>query len=253
MKAWPFPARRDQPAVGPAAALPAVLVGRTAGWLAECRRSLARVPEVEVRAAGRCLADLNPLLGQLAPAVALLDPRLLAEEAAAAFLPLVAAKPLIIYVGQGPETEHSLLASLYPVLPRPLEPRRLRPLLGLGSAPVAEPRILLAEAGRRELVAKVDVVAIRSDGDYTRIWVEGAKPYVMLRPLHAWEHDLRSARFLRLDRFLLVNPRHIVGLVPEPALGRVLLRLAGGPTLPLSRAGVRRVKQWLQQPAAAGG
>lgn len=253
MKVWPSPARRDQPAVGPAAALPAVLVGRTADWLVECRHQLESVPEVEVRAAGRCLADLNPLLGQLAPAVALLDPRLLAEEASAAFLPLLAAKPLIIFVGQGPETEHSLLASLYPVLPRPLDPRRLRPLLGLGLAAVSGPRILLAEVGRRELVANEAIIAIQSEGDYTRIWVEGAKPYVMLRPLHAWEHQLRSARLLRLDRFLLINPQRILGLVGELALGRVLLRLAGAPPLPLSRAGVRRTKQWLQRYAAAGG
>ena len=121
------------------------------------------------------------------------------------------------------------------------------------AAAVAGPRILLAEVGRRELVAKEAIIAIHSEGDYTRLWVEGAKPYVILKPLHAWEHQLRSARFLRLDRFLLVNPRRILGLVGEPAVGRVLLRLAGAPALPLSRAGVRRAKQWLQRYAAAGG
>lgn len=58
MKAWPLRAPRDQPAVASAAAaLPAVLVGRTAGWLAECRRQLERVPEVEVRATGRCMGS----------------------------------------------------------------------------------------------------------------------------------------------------------------------------------------------------
>jgi DNA-binding NarL/FixJ family response regulator len=71
-------------------------------------------------------------------------------------------------------------------------------------AAVTGSRILLAEVGRRELVVKEAIIAIHSEGDYTRIWVEGAKPYVMLRPLHAWEHQLRSARFLRLDRFLSV-------------------------------------------------
>jgi DNA-binding NarL/FixJ family response regulator len=121
------------------------------------------------------------------------------------------------------------------------------------AAAVAGPRILLAEVGRRELVAKEAIIAIHSEGDYTRLWVEGAKPYVILKPLHAWEHQLRSARFLRLDRFLLVNTRRILGLVGEPAVGRVLLRLAGAPPLPLSRAGVRRAKQWLQRYAAAGG
>lgn len=228
------------------APLAAVMVGRSAGWLSDCRRQLEALPEVGVLAACGSLAELSPILAGRRPSLAILDARLLAESPAAHLLPLLVAKPVVVWVAGPNAADNALLGALYPVLTRPLDPRQLRRLLGREPVDIAGQQVVLAQAGRQQRVPMAAIVAIRSNGDYTTVWVEGHRPYLIHKPISAWERELRCAGFWHLDRFHLVNPSRITGLSQDQATGRDLLLLTGGPSLSLSRVGSRKVRAWLK-------
>jgi two-component system LytT family response regulator len=87
---------------------------------------------------------------------------------------------------------------------------RLREACGLGDAAESQPlaprdRICLRHSGRT-IVATLDrVLALEADGDFTRVFVTGEPPMLICQKLGAYERELPSPPFARVDRSLILN------------------------------------------------
>lgn len=73
-----------------------------------------------------------------------------------------------------------------------------------------EDMILIKEEGRRALVPMRRIVAICSDGDFTRIHIDGLSPFLMRRRMKDWLAMLPESMFVPLDRSILVNRQRLL-------------------------------------------
>ncbi len=72
--------------------------------------------------------------------------------------------------------------------------------------------ILVKEATRQCVVKMGDVLAVRSSGDYTDVYLGAANVWCVHKTLKQWRDELPTEAFVALDRFLIVNRREIRGL-----------------------------------------
>lgn len=94
----------------------------------------------------------------------------------------------------------------------------------------------------RTIVARTDaIVALKADGDFTHVYVEGESPLLICHKLGHYEQVLPSPPFLRLDRSLMIHLDHLQQIQyidPEHAN----LHLSGvSETFPLGRTARRRL------------
>lgn len=62
----------------------------------------------------------------------------------------------------------------------------------------------------RTIVARLEaIIALKADGDFTRVYVEGESPLLICHKLGHYEQVLPSPPFLRLDRSLMIHLDHI--------------------------------------------
>ncbi len=66
-------------------------------------------------------------------------------------------------------------------------------------------RICLRMPGRTVVTAVDRIVALRAEGDYTRVFVAGEAPLMVGLVLGRYERALPAERFVRVDRSLIVN------------------------------------------------
>jgi two-component system, LytTR family, response regulator len=143
-------------------------------------------------------------------------------------------------------------ASALDYLMKPIEPRRLaaaleRAAARLGFAPTASahPRKLFIRDGERCWFVRLeDIRLFESEGNYTRLYFDGAAP-LLARSLLQLEQRLDPQQFFRANR------RHIVNLAAVRSIengdgGAVLLRV-DGMSVEVSRRRLAALKQ-LQEP-----
>lgn len=93
---------------------------------------------------------------------------------------------------------------------KPVDPERLAESLARvarqrASAPRPAPAIELRTPGRTVLAQPREIVALRADGDFTRVYLAGQPPVMIWRTLAHFESLLPTPPFLRLGRSLIVN------------------------------------------------
>lgn len=139
-------------------------------------------------------------------------------------------------------------ASALDYLMKPIEPRRLAAALeraaarlGFAPAPSAIPRKLFIRDGERCWFVRLeDIRLFESEGNYTRLYFDGAAP-LLARSLLQLEQRLDPQQFFRANR------RHIVNLAAVCSIengdgGAVLLRV-DGMSVEVSRRRVAALKQ----------
>ncbi|WP_426170610.1 LytR/AlgR family response regulator transcription factor [Pseudoduganella sp. R-34] len=139
-------------------------------------------------------------------------------------------------------------ASALDYLMKPIEPRRLAAALeraaarlGFAPAPSAIPRKLFIRDGERCWFVRLeDIRLFESEGNYTRLYFDGAAP-LLARSLLQLEQRLDPQQFFRANR------RHIVNLAAVRSIengdgGAVLLRV-DGMSVEVSRRRLATLKQ----------
>lgn len=130
---------------------------------------------------------------------------------------------------------------------KPVEPSRLQ--AALAKVPVT-PRaragghldqIFVRDGDRCWFLKLSTVPLLESDGNYTRVHVEGGQPMIN-RSLNYLEERLDPAVFFRASRQFLVNLAHIVSMEPGPE-GRLVATLSTGRELEMSRRQSQRFKE----------
>lgn len=140
---------------------------------------------------------------------------------------------------------------------KPIEPARLAEALervrqrgraARAPAPSQPPgtpleRVFVRDGERCWLVQLAQVPLITSEGNYSRLVLEGHQP-LLLRSLSYLEERLDPARFFRASRQHLINLDFIAALEPGPG-GTLVARLRGGREVELSRRQSQRFRERL--------
>jgi len=89
-----------------------------------------------------------------------------------------------------------------------------------------EDRICFRTPGHTLVAAMSEVGALEADGDFTRIYVASQPPLMICQTLGAYEQQLPSPPFLRLDRSLMVNI-HRISKIEHLSRDETVITLAG--------------------------
>ncbi|MFG1410934.1 LytTR family DNA-binding domain-containing protein [Xanthobacter sp. VTT E-85241] len=239
------------------------------------RRAIARLleahPQVRIAGEADCVEDALDLLVREAPDLVFLDIEL-GDGSGFELIQALEDPPRVIFVTAHAEHAAEAFAVdavdylLKPVSPERLADalrramRRIRPdaaspeAAAPGTAPVAEPSppalapgatLELRTPHRTVFAPPSEIVALRADGDFTRVFLAGQPPLMMLRTLGTFETLLPRPPFLRLGRSLMVNCDRLRS-IETPSRDRAHVALEGLPApLILGRAATSRLREAL--------
>lgn len=161
----------------------------------------------------------------------------------------LAKPPQVIFV-----TAHSKYAveafafSAVDYLVKPVRPARLKQAIsrlqarpGEGPPWQAGDRVCFRTPGRTIVVRPDAIIALKADGDFTHVYLEGEAPLLICHKLGHYEQVLPSPPFLRLDRSLMIHLDHLQQIEPIDS-EHARLQLSGiSETFPLGRTARRRL------------
>jgi two-component system LytT family response regulator len=236
------------------------------------RRLLQAHPDVEVVAEAGSVAEARAQAAAMQPDAIFLDVEL-ADGLGFDLVGQVSPMPAIVFV-----TAHDLYAvkafdvSALDFLLKPVDPQRLavtidrlcRNRLDAARAPSparerqddaeldadpqpggAQRRIHLRIDGKSVIAPLATVAMLAAEADFTRIFLKGARDYLVCRLLRHFEAQLPTPPFVRISRSLIVNLDQLERVEWQDA-GRCSVSLGGGiGPIALGRIAARRLRQSL--------
>lgn len=216
------------------------------------RRLLADHRDVDLVGEAEGLQDGLAAIARLKPDLVLLDIELGGGEDGFDLLARLDRPPIVVFVTA--HAEHAVEAfavQAVDYLLKPVAPDRLAESLGRArrqrARDVAEPGGVIAlRTPRRTVVTRPSaIVALRAEGDFTHVHVDGEAPLMMARTLGHFETLLPSPPFLRLGRSLILNSDRLRRIdTPSRETARVTLQGMDG-SLDLGRAATARLREAL--------
>ncbi len=218
------------------------------------RRLLAGHPEVEIAGEADGLADARQAVETLRPDLIFLDIEL--DGSAGDGFDLLEGlprPPVVIFVTAFTQYAVDAFAvDAADYLLKPVDPARLAEALAragrqlaLASQPPGPGVVELRMPKRIVLAAPTDIVALRAEGDFTRVFVAGQPALMILRSLGQFETSLPAPPFVRLGRSVMINRDRLRGIeAPSRAAGRLTLEGLAEP-LSISRAAAARLREVL--------
>jgi len=98
-------------------------------------------------------------------------------------------------------------------------------------APSAEKFAWIYQSQKLIKVALLDILYIRSESNYSRIFLKSGQQYYMSKTLKTWANEMSEADFLRCHRSFLVNKKEIVEI--NRNANHIIMR--NGEIIPTSR------------------
>lgn len=219
------------------------------------RRLLAGHPEVEIAGEADGVTAARREIDRLHPDLVFLDIDLGGGDGFD-LLGTLAHAPIVVFVTA--HAEHAVDAfavDAVDYLLKPVESGRLasaldrarRALARRGPAVGAPSSVIAFRTPRRTVLASPsEVVALRADGDFTHVFVDGQPPLMIWRTLGHFENLLPAPPFLRLGRSLIVN-RDRLRSVETPSRETARLALRGmDEVLTVGRAAAARLREALE-------
>jgi len=215
---------------------------------AELRRMLGKHPGVTIVGEAANAAEAALQVAALEPDLLLLDVQMPGGSGFDLLAALDDAPEVIFTTAFDQYALQAFEASALDYLMKPIEPQRLAAALeraaarlGITPAPSAAPRKLFIRDGERCWFVRLeDIRLFESEGNYTRLYFEGATP-LLARSLLQLEQRLDPQQFFRANR------RHIVNLAAVRSIengdgGAMSLRI-GDMSVEVSRRRVSALKQ----------
>jgi two-component system, NtrC family, sensor kinase len=109
--------------------------------------------------------------------------------------------------------------------------------------------VLLKEASRQCVVKLRDVLAVRSSGDYTDVYLGAANVWCVHKTLKQWRDELPAGAFVALGRFLIVNRNEIQGLSKDATGEGATLQIGNSLHLELSKSAAKAAAAILRERA----
>ena len=217
------------------------------------RRLLAAHPNVEIVGEAETLDEAVAAIERTEPQLVFLDIELGNRGDGFDLLARLARPPLIVFVTAYAEyAVDAFSVNAVDYLLKPVDPARLAEALAragrqlaLASQPPGPGVVELRMPKRIVLAAPTDIVALRAEGDFTRVFVAGQPALMILRSLGQFETSLPAPPFVRLGRSVMINRDRLRGIeAPSRAAGRLTLEGLAEP-LSISRAAATRLREVL--------
>ena len=216
------------------------------------RRLLAAHPAVEIVGEAESIAEALSLVERTRPQLVFLDIEL-GEGDGFDFLAALERPPVVVFVTA--YAEHAVEAfavDAVDYLLKPVAPERLAESLARverqfaqAALPTAPGFIELRTPKRTVLAQPAEIVALRADGDFTRVLLADQPEVMIWRTLAHFESLLPSPPFLRLGRSLIINRDRLRNIeTPSRAGGRVTLQGMAEPLI-LGRTAAARLREAL--------
>jgi len=210
------------------------------------RRLLAAHADAEVVGEAESLAEVIRRVAEQRPDLVLLDIELGDGDGFGLF-GAVAEAPRVIFVTA--HAEHAVAAfdvAAVDYLLKPVTQERFDAALArVRAARVSrevEGLIELRTPGRIVRTRPDGIVAVRAEGDFSRVHLVGQPPLMILRSIGQFEAMLPDPPFLRLGRSIMVNADHVRGIETR-SRDETWLMLAGmGEPVILGRAAAMRLR-----------
>ena len=215
---------------------------------AELRRMLAVHPGVTIVGEAANAAEAALQVAALQPDLLLLDVQMPGGSGFDLLATLDDAPEVIFTTAFDQYALQAFEASALDYLMKPIEPQRLAAALeraagrlGIAPAPSAAPRKLFIRDGERCWFVRLeDIRLFESEGNYTRLYFEGATP-LLARSLAQLEQRLDPQQFFRANRRHIVNLAAVNGI--ENGEGGTLGLRIDDMTVEVSRRRVAALKQ----------
>jgi two-component system LytT family response regulator len=216
------------------------------------RRLLAAHPTVEIVGEADSTAEALRAIERTQPQLVFLDIELGGSDG----FDLLAAlerPPIVVFVtAYAQHAVEAFAVDAVDYLLKPVAPERLAESLARVERQLAQ-AVLPSEAAvielktpkRTVLAHPAEIVALRADGDFTRVHVAGQPEVMIWRTLAHFESLLPSPPFLRLGRSLIINRDRLRNIgTPSRAEARITLDGMAEP-LVLGRAAAARLREAL--------
>ena len=106
--------------------------------------------------------------------------------------------------------------------------------------------IHLQEGGRQALVEVGTIVAIESDGDYTRVHTEQTEPFLMRRRMKEWLTLLPIDNFVALDRKLIISGSHLLEIKTKTSSKGVIRLRSVDTDFMIGKTALKEAKQLMK-------
>ncbi|PTL83951.1 LytTR family DNA-binding domain-containing protein [Vitiosangium sp. GDMCC 1.1324] len=211
---------------------------------AELRRLLTAFPDVEVVGEATHVDEACERVEALAPDLLLLDIQMPGGTGFDVLARLESPPDVVFTTAYDEHAVRAFEVNALDYLLKPIEAPRLAEALervrqrGLARPAAATPSTPLERAFVRDgercwLVQLAQVPLLASEGNYARLYLDGAQP-LLARSLNYLEERLDPARFFRASRQHLINLDFVEALEPGPG-GTLIVRLRGGQEVEMSR------------------
>ena len=216
------------------------------------RRLLAAHSTVEIVGEAESIAEALRAIERPQPQLVFLDIEL-GEGDGFDLLAALERPPIVVFVTA--YAEHAVEAfavDAVDYLLKPVAPERLAESLARVERQIAQaalpagPEVIELKTPKRTVLAQpAEIVALRADGDFTRVHVADQPEVMIWRTLAHFESLLPSPPFLRLGRSLIINRDRLRNIeTPSPASARVTLQGLAEPLI-LGRAAAARLREAL--------
>ena len=215
---------------------------------AELRRMLASHPGVDIVGEAPNAAEAARQVAALQPDLLLLDVQMPGGSGFDLLAALDQAPEVIFTTAFDQYTLQAFEASALDYLLKPIEPKRLAAALeraasrlGLAPTPSSTPRKLFIRDGERCWFVRLeDIRLFESEGNYTRLYFDGAAP-LLPRSLLQLEQRLDPQQFFRASRRHIVNLAAVRGI--ENGEGGAMALRVDGMSVEVSRRRVAALRQ----------
>jgi two-component system LytT family response regulator len=216
------------------------------------RRLLAAHPTVEIVGEAESTSEALSAIERTQPQLVFLDIELGGSDG----FDLLAAlerPPIVVFVtAYAQHAVEAFAVDAVDYLLKPVAPERLAESLARVERQLAqaglpsEPAVIELKTPKRTVLAQpAEIVALRADGDFTRVHVAGQPEVMIWRTLAHFESLLPSPPFLRLGRSLIINRDRLRNIgTPSRAEARITLEGMAEP-LVLGRAAAARLREAL--------
>jgi two-component system LytT family response regulator len=215
---------------------------------AELRRMLASHPGITIAGEAANAAEAALQVQALQPDLLLLDVQMPGGSGFDLLATLDDAPEVIFTTAFDQYALQAFEASALDYLMKPIEPQRLAAALeraavrlGIAPAPSAAPRKLFIRDGERCWFVRLeDIRLFESEGNYTRLYFDGATP-LLARSLLQLEQRLDPQQFFRASRRHIVNLAAVRGI--ENGEGGAMALRIDGMLVEVSRRRIAALKQ----------
>lgn len=222
------------------------------------RELLAAQPDVAVIAEADGIQQAVALVEESRPDAVFLDIRMPEADGFQLFSRLNNAPPVVFVTAHAKYAVRAFDVQAVDYLLKPVEPRRLAQALARVRSAIgqesADPnayesgdRLCLRTPERTVVAPLADVVALRAEKDFTRVFVAGERPILICQSLGTYERALPSPPFLRLDRSTMLNIARLHSLEISPSRGACAILNGADEPVALGTSALRRLRKALPQ------